>query len=90
VHELANEGMGHELVEAIVSLGRGLSLPITAEGVESPVVLEALRGMGNLKGQGYLYGKPENGEATRKRLAKLNLLATPAPEPETTEQRKVG
>jgi EAL domain-containing protein (putative c-di-GMP-specific phosphodiesterase class I) len=67
--------MGNELVEAIVSLGNGLSLPVTAEGVETAAILEALRGMGQLKGQGYLYGKPEDAASTRKRLADLKLLA---------------
>lgn len=75
VSELAGDGQGVELVEAIISLGKGLSLPVTAEGVESNEVLEALKGMGNLKGQGYLYGKPEDAAATQARLRELGLLA---------------
>jgi len=74
VNELSGEGMGSELVEAIVSLGRGLSLPVTAEGVESASILQALRGMGQLKGQGYLYGMPEDATTTRNRLSDLKLL----------------
>jgi EAL domain-containing protein (putative c-di-GMP-specific phosphodiesterase class I) len=74
VAELAEDGISNELVEAIVSLGRGLSLPVTAEGVETPAILEALQNMGQLKGQGYLYGKPEDAEATRRRLAGRQLL----------------
>ena len=74
VTDLAEDGGNNELVRAIVSLGRGLSLPITAEGVESAGVLNILKGMGELKGQGYLYGMPENAQSTRKRLADLNLL----------------
>jgi diguanylate cyclase (GGDEF)-like protein len=91
VNELGGEGMGSELVEAIVSLGRGLSLPVTAEGVETAAILQALRGMGQLKGQGYLYGKPQDATATRERLADLKLLvegeATPG---ETRPSRKAG
>jgi diguanylate cyclase (GGDEF)-like protein len=75
IAELAREETSSELVEAIISLGRGLSLPVTAEGVESAAILQALQTMGELKGQGYLYGQPEDAAATRERLAGLTLLA---------------
>lgn len=74
VTELASEGASNSLVKAIISLGRGLALPVTAEGVENPDVLKALLGMGELKGQGFLYGKPEDATATRERLAQMHLL----------------
>lgn len=91
VNELAGEGMDSDLVEAIVSLGRGLSLPVTAEGVETAAILEALRGMGQLKGQGYLYGKAQDAAATRARLADLKLLAEAEATPgETPAHRKAG
>ena len=96
VAELADEGISNELVEAIVSLGRGLSMPVTAEGVETAAIRQALRNMGQLKGQGYLYGKPENGAATRERLASRKLLSAqaadtqPAPEPAASGRRKAG
>jgi len=77
INDIANDGAPSELVEAIVSLGRGLSLPVTAEGVESAAILAALRNIGPLKGQGYLYGMPEDGTATRERLSSLDLLARP-------------
>ncbi|MEO6040288.1 MAG: EAL domain-containing protein [Croceibacterium sp.] len=75
VTELARDDGNRELVKAIVSLGRGLTLPVTAEGVETRSVLEALRGLGELKGQGYLYGHPETAAATLDRLDKLDLLS---------------
>ncbi len=81
VAELAEDGISNELVEAIVSLGRGLSLPVTAEGVETATILQALKGMGELKGQGYLYGYPEDAAATRERLAGKHLLTPPAAAP---------
>ncbi|GGD53335.1 putative bifunctional diguanylate cyclase/phosphodiesterase [Aurantiacibacter arachoides] len=74
VSEIASDQADGELVRAIVSLGKGLSLPVTAEGIENGKVLDALKGMGEIKGQGYLYGRPENAEATRERLAGLGLL----------------
>jgi diguanylate cyclase (GGDEF)-like protein len=77
INELSGEGLGNDLVEAIVSLGRGLSLPVTAEGIESAAILQALRGMGQLKGQGYLYGKPEDAATTRERLSAMKLIAEP-------------
>ncbi len=64
-----------KIVEAITTLGEGLGLPITAEGVENAEVLERLRGMGKYKGQGYHYGRPETAAATRAKLTKMNLLA---------------
>ncbi len=91
VNDIATDGAPNELVEAIVSLGRGLSLPVTAEGIETAAVLAALRNIGPLKGQGYLYGMPEDAAATRERLAKLNLLAGSPAEPSTREiERKAG
>jgi diguanylate cyclase (GGDEF)-like protein len=93
VNEIS-DGAPSELVQAIVSLGRGLSLPVTAEGVETAAILEALRGIGQLKGQGYLYGMPEDARTTRERLAALKLLgeSQPAPEPEAAKpvQRKAS
>lgn len=92
VAELSGEANGKELVEAIVSLGKGLSLPVTAEGVESTDVLRHLQTMGELKGQGYLYGVPEDAETTRRRLTELGMLredaqiAVEAP----VQERKAG
>jgi len=77
VGELAEEGANSRIVEAIVSLGRGFDLPITAEGIENAEVLRALRKMGRLKGQGYLYGQPEDAQATLARLDRQRTLAEP-------------
>ncbi len=77
VTEIASEDVSGELVRAIVSLGKGLSIPVTAEGIENGHVLDKLRGLGEIKGQGYLYGRPEDAETTLERLAKLDLLAKP-------------
>lgn len=103
VAELTNGDDASLVVEAIVSLGRGLSLPITAEGVESPEVVAVLRQMGHLKAQGYLYGKPEDGDATRERLLGLGMLKprpnaigdgeasrTPAEDKHSTDKRQTG
>ena len=59
---------------AITSIGDGMGLPITAEGIESPEIVEALRKYGAFKGQGYLYGMPEPADETHERLAELDRL----------------
>ncbi len=68
------------IVEAITSLGRGMNLPITAEGIENPEVLARLRKLGNFKGQGYLYGKPSSADETRRSLGEQQLLAVSEPQ----------
>lgn len=68
------------IVEAITSLGRGLGLPITAEGIESTEVLEQLQLLGRFKGQGYLYGRPQSAVETADQLAQLDLLLDQPPQ----------
>lgn len=68
------------IIQSIISLGEGLGLPITAEGIESEAVLAELRRFGKFKGQGYLYGFPEPADRTEAALAQLDLLLEP-PEP---------
>ncbi|HET9630046.1 MAG TPA: EAL domain-containing protein [Novosphingobium sp.] len=67
------------IVQAITSLGEGLGLPITAEGVENAEVVAELRRLGQFNAQGYLYGRPETAEMTRERLAGLGLLNAAEP-----------
>lgn len=85
VAELSRPSNQSRLVEAIVTLGRGLDLPLTAEGVEDEAILAALKRMGRLKAQGYLYGQPEDAGAVRTRLQLAGKLAGagagPAPAP---------
>ena len=55
--------------------------------------LEALRKMGKLKGQGYLYGQPETAEQVRQRLAaqgKLNGESDPAQDPTDAPLKQVN
>ncbi|AUX69541.1 GGDEF-domain containing protein [Porphyrobacter sp. HT-58-2] len=78
VSELREPGKRSRIVEAIISLGRGLDLPLTAEGVEDEAILNALKSMGRLKAQGYFYGQPEDGEAVRARLKKAGKLTVGA------------
>lgn len=88
VRELQNKDSS-KIVDAIVSLGHGLDMPITAEGIESQAILDNLRDMGQLKGQGYLYGRPEPADRVLERLrgnGKLAIAQSPAPiEPDSAE-----
>ncbi len=68
------------IVKAISSLGRGMDLPITAEGIESTEILKELRKLGTFLGQGYIYGKPLSAADLHRELAELNLLAEPDPD----------
>ncbi len=74
VSELREPGRKSRIVEAIVALGRGLDLPLTAEGVEDEEILKALKSMGRLKAQGYFYGLPEDSEQVRARLQVTGML----------------
>lgn len=80
------------IVQSIVTLGQGLGLPITAEGVESEAVLAALQQFEGLKAQGYLYGQPSSLEATEAELAQLALLPGTAgnPPPDKAEQPRAS
>ena len=89
VSELKVPGNHSRLVEAIVSLGRGLDLPLTAEGVEDEEILQALKSMGRLKAQGYFYGQPEDAEGVRARLRAAGRL-TGAGAEGTPAQRAAG
>ncbi len=62
------------IIQSIISLGDGLGLPITAEGIESAAVLAKMRELGKFKGQGFFYGHPESAQDTETKLAQLNLL----------------
>jgi len=81
ISTLASSADNTAIVEAITSLGRGMAMPITAEGIESPEVLESLRKLGKFKGQGYLYGQPSSASETRRALREQRLLAVNDPPP---------
>ena len=47
------------IVRAILALGHSLSIPVLAEGIETPAHLEFLRSEGCDEVQGYLLGRPK-------------------------------
>ena len=53
------------IVETIAKLGHTLKVPITAEGVESEPIREALSSIGCTEAQGWLFGRAISAEAVR-------------------------
>ncbi len=58
VRELEVSSQARTIVNAVLGLGRGLGLPVTAEGVETEAQAAALRAAGCDELQGYLIGRP--------------------------------
>jgi len=56
--EVDNSEQSKALVRAILALGRSLSVPVLAEGVETSAQLEVLREEGCNEAQGYYLGRP--------------------------------
>ena len=75
VTNLTDSHDSQAIVDAVTRLGRDLGLPVTAEGIENKEILERLMQYGDIKGQGFLYGKPQPANVTRDRLASLDLLS---------------
>jgi diguanylate cyclase (GGDEF)-like protein len=66
------------IVHAIVSLGRGLGMKVTAEGVETAEQQLFLRAAGVHSMQGYRFGKPSTAEAITERLQPASFPAIQA------------
>lgn len=77
VSALAREAgdSGPQIISAIIALGDGLQMPITAEGIEDEHILNMLRKLGPLKGQGYHYGQPETATEVECRLTGLGRMS---------------
>lgn len=67
------------VISTIASIGEGMKLPVTAEGVETESLRDSLRRIGTFKGQGYFYGRPETAEQVRNRLKSEARLADGRP-----------
>lgn len=58
VHQLKRQGQSHQLVSQIVNIGRSLSMPVIAEGVETLEQAKILADLGCDMLQGYYFGTP--------------------------------
>jgi diguanylate cyclase len=70
------------IVHAVVSLGRGLGMKVTAEGVETAEQHLFLRAAGVHSMQGYRFGKPGPPEEIDKRLASPDDYRVASPDQE--------
>jgi diguanylate cyclase (GGDEF)-like protein/PAS domain S-box-containing protein len=68
---------GLALLDAIVSMARGLSLSLVAEGIETEEQAEALIGLGCEEGQGYLYWRPMTAEAVDQLFESATAIRPP-------------
>src|ERR1700682_3394718 len=57
VRDLGSNREGQAIVRSIISLGKGLGVTITAEGVETEAELSCLRAEGCHEGQGFLFSR---------------------------------
>src|SRR5204862_4758178 len=62
VTALSGGGRSRELLQAILGVGRALSLAVVAEGIEAQSQMTTLREMGCEMAQGFLVGKPSPAE----------------------------
>jgi diguanylate cyclase (GGDEF)-like protein len=65
VTSLLSNSQNDAIVDTILSLGRALKLPITAEGIEDGGTRDRLRSLGCSDGQGWLFGRPVSGDTIR-------------------------
>ena len=59
VREMGSNRQALAVVQAVIGLGRGLGMPVVAEGVETQAQLEGLRSEGCTEVQGFLVGRPQ-------------------------------
>ncbi len=77
------DGLGLEtndttIVDTLVRLGHSLGLTVVAEGVETALQLQHLRRLGCDNGQGYLFGRPIQGEVLERELSQWLDVPLPA------------
>ena len=76
VRDLDSNHDGQAIVRSIISLGKGLGVTITAEGVETEAELSCLRAEGCHEGQGFLFSRARsNAEITQLLLAQREANA---------------
>ena len=79
VASLLSDSQSDAIVSTILSLGRALKLPITAEGIEDDGTKDRLCRLGCSDGQGWLFGKAVSGFEVRKTLGLMQSGVTPVP-----------
>lgn len=90
VTSLLSDSQSDAIVSTILSLGRALELPITAEGIEDDGTRDRLARLGCSDGQGWLFGKAVSGDVVRANfgIATAPDQQTPAEHPEVAETER--
>lgn len=73
VRDLQVDGGDGAIVDAVVSLGKSLSIDVVAEGIETRAQHDTLLALGCRFGQGFLYGRAEPADAAAALLARPPL-----------------
>jgi diguanylate cyclase (GGDEF)-like protein len=76
------------IVNTIAGLGHNLEVPITAEGVESEQIRNALADIGCSEAQGWLFGRAISAEAVRNFLSMSGGETAPGPPEAQSEQTR--
>ncbi|PNU04639.1 putative bifunctional diguanylate cyclase/phosphodiesterase [Novosphingobium guangzhouense] len=80
------------IVKAVATLGEGLHMPVTAEGIDTQDVLDRLRQYGSITGQGYLYGRPRRAAELGEWLSEEGPADMPVPQtpqaPDTQQAKR--
>jgi EAL domain-containing protein (putative c-di-GMP-specific phosphodiesterase class I) len=74
--DLEHDPQRRALCRSVLQLGASLELPVVVEGVDCPVVVELLRGMGARWLQGYLFGAPLEADELAEGLVRAGALTT--------------
>jgi diguanylate cyclase (GGDEF)-like protein len=72
VREMTESRQALAIVQAIIGLGRGLGMPVVAEGVETRAQLDSLQAEGCAEVQGFFVGPPQPIEDYRHLVASKN------------------
>ncbi|MBA2934102.1 EAL domain-containing protein [Sphingomonas sp. CGMCC 1.13654] len=86
VAPIAGDASAAAIVRAIVDLAGAFHMETTAEGVEDPEQLAALRSQGCSSIQGYLFSRPLTVEGVRKLLQDQGMKRTPELDPVPIER----
>jgi diguanylate cyclase (GGDEF)-like protein len=79
VRDIASQEQDLAIVRAIIDLGHGLGMSVTAEGVETEEQAHELRRLGCDTLQGYLFARPQTAEAVALTTVEATLPGLDAP-----------
>ena len=80
VSAMAEDTDSRAIVESVATLGRGLDLPLSVEGIDTYALVEDLLDLGDFRGQGYVFGEPQPASETEKLISRY---LGPAPSSES-------